>query len=296
MGHPMQNHDQAAGKLYLVGTPIGNLEDMTFRAVRILREVDFIAAEDTRHTRKLLTHFDIAGKDLFSYHEHNERMAARHIMERVLRGEQGAVVSDAGMPGISDPGQEVVQLAIEKGIDVIVVPGPSAGITALCGSGLATGSFSFYGFLPREVNARKQVLEALRHRKETMIFYEAPHRIDKTLQALYEAFGERFVVIARELTKLHEDFIRGVLSKEGVDFDTSPRKGEMVIIVQGTEITSEEPTTNILLPIVDHVQMMVNQGVDRKEAMREVAKLHGLSRRDVYQMLLEADESQQATD
>ncbi len=287
----MQNQDQVAGKLYLVGTPIGNLEDITFRAVRILREVDFIAAEDTRHTRKLLTHFDISGKDLFSYHEHNERVAARQIVERVLCGEQGAVVSDAGMPGISDPGQEVVQLAIESGIDVVVVPGPSAGITALCGSGFATGSFSFYGFLPREVNRRKQALEALRYHKETMIFYEAPHRIDKTLQAMYEAFGERFVVIARELTKLHEDFIRGVLTKEGISFATSPKKGEMVIVVQGTEATAEEFVNDNLLPIVDHVQMLVNQGVDRKEAMREVAKLHGLSRRDVYQQLLEADKN-----
>lgn len=282
----MQTQNQVAGKLYLVGTPIGNLEDITFRAVRVLREVDFIAAEDTRHTRKLLTHFDIVGKDLFSYHEHNERDAARQIMERVLRGEHGAVVSDAGMPGISDPGQEVVQLAIASEIDVVVVPGPSAGITALCGSGIATDAFSFYGFLPRETNRRKQVLEALQYRKETMIFYEAPHRIEKTLQAMHEVFGERFVVIARELTKIHEDFIRGVLTKEGVSFAESPKKGEMVIVVQGAEETAKEPAKNTLLPIIDHVQMLVNQGVDRKEAMREVAKLHGVSRRDVYQQLL----------
>ena len=289
----MQRNVDGTGSLYVVGTPIGNLEDITFRAVRILREVDFIAAEDTRHTKKLLTHFDIPVKDLFSYHEHNERTAAKHIVDRVLEGQHGAVVSDAGMPAISDPGQEVVNLAIAHGISVIVVPGPSAVLTALCGSGLATGSFYFHGFLSREAKHRQKELEALRNRKETLIFYEAPHRIEKTLNNLHAVFGDRQAVVARELTKVHEEYIRGCLTGEDGFFGDSPVRGEMVIVVQGIDSVQQEHLADALLPITQHVQLLVQEGADKKEAMREVARLHGISRRDVYQALLDQEAGQE---
>lgn len=278
------------GKLSIVGTPLGNLEDMTFRAVRTLQEADFIAAEDTRHTRKLLAHFAITGKTVFSYHEHNERTSAQMIIDRVLAGESGAIVSDAGMPGISDPGQEVIEQAIAQDIPIEIVPGPSAVITALCGSGLGMRYFSFYGFLPRDGKDRRIFLEAIVRQESTLVFYEAPHRVGKVLADMYRVFGDREVVIARELTKIHEMFHRGHLRDHEQLIAQEHLRGEMVIVVAGISKDVQQEEEEVLPPIVDHVKLLVEQGLPKKEAMREVAKRHQLSRRDVYQAWLDQED------
>lgn len=280
------------GTLFIVPTPIGNLEDITLRALRVLREVDFVAAEDTRHTRKLLTHYDIHPKSLFSYHEHNTRHAGALVLQRLLAGESGALVSDAGMPGISDPGHDLIRLLLEESIVPVALPGPSAFVTGLVASGLATDRFLFVGFLPREKKTRRSELEALAKQTATLLFYEAPHRILATLDDLFLVFGNRQCVIARELSKVHETFHRGQLGDSQWRAGLTLR-GEMVVMVEGATIS--EATTSLFSPtdaesIVSAVDGLIAQGLDKKEAMRQVAQAAGLSRRDVYQTLLDRDQ------
>ncbi|MCI0182635.1 MAG: 16S rRNA (cytidine(1402)-2'-O)-methyltransferase [Acidibacillus sp.] len=281
------------GTLYVVPTPIGNLEDMTFRALRILQEVDFIAAEDTRHSRKLLTHFDIHPKRLFSYHEHNIRTSGDTVIDLLQSGLSGALISDAGMPAVSDPGYDLIAQLIEADLPFVVLPGPSAVITALVGSGLSTGRFSFHGFLPRDHKDRLEIILKLRGRTETFIFYEAPHRIDKLLADLYEGLGDCPVVIAKELTKRNERYVRGRLSEYEHLLPQEIKRGEMVVLVEADPQWSHQVPLNdefidkkLSLTIPDHVEELVAKGMTRKEAMREVAKARSISRRDVYQILL----------
>ena len=271
-------------ELYLCATPIGNLDDMTFRAVQILKGVDFIAAEDTRHTRKLLTHFDIH-TPLIHYDENNKSAVGKKIIERLLNGESAACVTDAGTPAISDPGADLVRLAIDNNIKIIPIPGACAAINALIASGLDTNQFTFVGFLPNKNFADR--LKALKDRRETLIFYEAPHRLNKTLEKLFEAFGARRVVLARELAKIHEEFIRGRLGSIVVD---DPR-GEFVIVVEGAD--DEPPVKDFIdSDVLTIYNRLIKDGVERREAMRLTAKQFGLSRREVYQLTLKEFESQ----
>ncbi len=268
-------------ELFLCATPIGNLDDMTFRAVEVLKGVDFIAAEDTRHTRKLLAHFDIH-TPLIHYDENNKSTVGKKIIARLLEGESAACVTDAGTPAISDPGADLVRLALEHNIKIVPIPGACAAINALIASGLETGSFIFVGFLPNKNFSDR--LQALKDRRETLIFYEAPHRLQRTLENLFEAFGARRVTLARELTKIHEEFIRGQLGSIELD---APR-GEFVIVVEGApEAMVENFIDSDVLTIYNR---LIDEGVERKEAMRRTAKQFGLSRRDVYQMTVKETE------
>ncbi len=271
-----------ASELYLCATPIGNLDDMTFRAVEILKNVDFIAAEDTRRTRKLLAHFDIH-TPLIHYDENNRAVVGAKIIDRLKSGESAACVTDAGTPGISDPGSDLVKNAIDGGIKIIPLPGACAAINALIASGLDTTAFTFIGFLPR--NRRSELLNELKTRRETLIFYEAPHRLQKTLDELFDAFGARRVTLARELTKLHEEFIRGRLGEISIE---NPR-GEFVIVIEGNrEGSAIKEILDTDAPTV--YNELLDKGIERKEAMRRTAKMFGLSRRDIYQMLLKENE------
>ena len=267
--------------LYLCATPIGNLEDMTFRAVRILREVDLIAAEDTRRTRKLLTHFDIH-TPLIRFDENCKASAAEKILQRLRAGESVAVVSDAGLPAICDPGADLVRLAIDAGIDVCPIPGANAALSALICSGLDTSKFLFAGFAPKTKKNRRELLERLSTVEATIIFYEAPHRLKDFLAELAEVFGERVAVLARELTKVHEEFLRGTLS-ELIERLDEPR-GEFVIIVEG----NHKPPPLEDTPL-DFYRKLLEQGLDKKSAMREAAKRFNVSRRDIYNTLLKED-------
>jgi 16S rRNA (cytidine1402-2'-O)-methyltransferase len=271
----------------LVGTPIGNLEDITYRAVRILREVDLIAAEDTRQTRKLLSAYDISGR-LVSHHEHNSKSSGAELVRRMQEGESVALVSDAGLPAISDPGSELVGMAIDAGIAVIPIPGANAALSALIASGLPTESFQFVGFLPRSNKAIRDQLERLRTVRATLLFYESPHRVVKTLEQLHEAWGDRRIVLARELTKKFEEFARGTMT-ECLDFlQNNPPLGEYCLVVEGClEQEGDSGQWWAELPLAEHVARLTEQdGIDRKEAMRRAAKDRGLSRRDVYNQLM----------
>jgi len=268
------------GVLYLVATPIGNLEDMTFRAIRVLREADLIAAEDTRRTRKLLTHFDIH-TPLIRFDENCSAAVAEKILPRLIAGETVAVVSDAGLPAISDPGADLVRVAIDAGVAVCPVPGANAALSALICSGLDTSRFMFAGFLPRAKKNRRDLLQRLSTITATIIFYEAPHRLKNFLAELVDAFGDRRAVLARELTKLHEEFLRGTLS-ELAEKISEPR-GEFVIVVEGaTSIKISEPTEDIATV----VEKFIADGLDKKSAMREAAKLFNVSRREIYNALI----------
>lgn len=267
------------GTLFIVATPIGNLEDITLRALRILKEVPLIAAEDTRHTQKLLTHFGIHAR-LTSYHDHNKEEKAELLIGRLKGGESVALVSDAGTPGVSDPGYYLINRAIEEGAEVVPVPGASAALAALSVSGLATDSFTFEGFLPSRASQRRKKLESLAAERRTMIFYEAPHRIQKTLSDIIEVLGDRRAVLARELTKLHEEVLRGGL--RAIIENVRPRtlKGEITLLVEGASEAPHEPT---VLSVSDHVALLVREdGISKKEAIAKVAKLRGLPKRDVY--------------
>jgi 16S rRNA (cytidine1402-2'-O)-methyltransferase len=279
--------DERQGKLYLVGTPIGNLEDMTYRAVRTLREVDLIAAEDTRQTRKLLNAYDIAGR-LVSHHEHNSRASGTELVRRMLQGESVALVSDAGLPAISDPGAKLVRLAVDAGIAVIPIPGANAGLSALIASGLPTDSFLFVGFLPRANKALRERLERLRNADATLLLYEAPHRLIKTLEELRDAWGDRSLVLARELTKKFEEFARGTITECLVWLKDHPPIGEYCLVVEGcTQQTEEQSDSRANLPLAEHVAALVaGEGLDRKEAMRKAAQERGISRREVYNQLV----------
>ncbi|HAX77062.1 MAG TPA: 16S rRNA (cytidine(1402)-2'-O)-methyltransferase [Cyanobacteria bacterium UBA11372] len=272
------------GVLYLVGTPIGNLEDMTFRAVRILQAVDLIAAEDTRHTGKLLHHFQIATPQI-SYHEHNQKGRIPELIEKLSQGKALALVTDAGMPGISDPGYELVKACIEYNIPVIPIPGVTAAITALSAAGLPTDRFVFEGFLPAKGQARKQRLEALTNESRSIILYEAPHRIGQTLSDLAAVLGEsRQIVLARELTKLHEEFWRGSIQDAIAHYTTREPQGEFTLVLAGTQL--ETPQINDAA-IVAELQHLLSQGLSRSQASRQLAALTSLPRRHIYQLALE---------
>ncbi|MDD9272018.1 16S rRNA (cytidine(1402)-2'-O)-methyltransferase [Paenibacillus sp. GCM10023248] len=280
----------AAGTLYLVATPIGNLEDMTFRAIRILKEVNLIAAEDTRQTRKLLTHFEVATR-LVSYHEHNKQASGPELVRLLLEGQSIALVSDAGLPAISDPGYDLVRMAIEQGAPVVPVPGANAALSALIASGLPTERFTFVGFLPREKKEQTKVLEGLQHAQETLLFYESPHRVDKTLARMAEVWGpERRVCMARELTKRYEEFVRGTIAECLAFLEQNPPQGEYCLIAEGASAEAAKEAADgwwEAKTLAEHVEHYEAQGSDRKEAMKQVASDRGLSKRDVYNALLD---------
>jgi 16S rRNA (cytidine1402-2'-O)-methyltransferase len=271
------------GALYLVGTPIGNLEDMTFRAVRILQTVDLIAAEDTRHTGKLLQHFEIKTPQV-SYHEHNRIERIPELLSVLGEGKSIALVTDAGMPGISDPGYELVKACIEAGIQVVPIPGVSAVITALCAAGLPTDRFVFEGFLPASGQERQKHLESLQTESRTLILYEAPHRIRATLQDLAKSLGaNRPIVLARELTKLHEEFWRGTILEAIAHYTKEEARGEFTLVVAGTDAEIPMPSDEVLK--TELLQIM-REGVSRSQASRQLAQLTKLSRRKLYQLAL----------
>ena len=274
--------------LFLVGTPIGNLEDITQRALRILREVDLIACEDTRHTRKLLNHFGI-GTATISYHEHNEQDRAEELCELLESGKNVALVSDAGTPLISDPGFRIVKAAIDRGISVQPIPGAAALVTALSASGLATDQFLFAGFLPARAGARHAKLSGLKSIPATLVLYEAPHRIRATLADAREILGDREAVIARELTKLHEEFARGSLSELiGRFSEIEAPRGELVLIISGqhTEMVASSGATPPVDQFRERMNELEREGIDQKTAMKKAAKELGLKRDDAYRMLV----------
>ncbi len=275
-----------AGTLYLVSTPIGNLEDITHRAVRLLGEVDIIACEDTRHTQKLLNHYGINAKTI-SYHEHNERERAVELFEQLKAGSNIAIVSDAGTPLINDPGFRLARLAIEGGMSVVPLPGPSALIAALIASGLPTDEFFFGGFLPARSGARRTRLNELRSILATLIFYEAPHRIAATLKDAHEILGEREAVVARELTKMHEELARGRLSELADRFSSSESaRGEMVLIIDRVVIQGKAGTDQIVINIAELVAALETDGLDHRAALKKAARELGVSRAEAYRRLV----------
>lgn len=262
------------GKLYLVPTPIGNLKDITLRALEVLKSADVIAAEDTRNSLKLLNHFDIK-KTLISYHMHNEQGKSLEIIDRLKSGETIALVSDAGMPGISDPGSVIVSKCIEEGIKFEVLPGASAFTTALIHSGLDTSKFSFRGFIPRDNKGRNALLEDIKDHRETIIFYEAPHRLLSTLTFLKESFGDRKIAACRELTKLHEEIVRGTIGEVIEFFKEKAPRGEFVLVLSGLtdeEIESDKRKAFEDLSIEDHIRKYIGEGLSKKDAIKKVAK------------------------
>jgi len=274
-----------AGLLYVVATPIGNLEDMTYRAVRVLREADAIACEDTRQTRKLLDHYGIE-KPTISYHEHNEAERAAELASRMAAGEVIALVSDAGMPLVSDPGYRLVRAAIELGVRVQAVPGPSAALTALAASGLPTDSFRFGGFLPSKPGQRAKALEALANEHATLIFYEAPHRILEALEAVEQVLGDRPVVVARELTKIHEEYLRGTAAEVRAQLAARVAvRGEMTLLIGKATAPAADDT-----PLKQAVERLIDGGTARMDAIKQVARQRGLSKREVYDRVVREKE------
>lgn len=283
MKQQMSYHeDSNKGVLYLVPTPIGNLEDMTFRAVGTLKEVDLIAAEDTRQTRKLCSHFDIH-TPLTRYDEHTKGKVGSQLIDEIKEGKSIALVSDAGMPAISDPGQDIVGLAISEEIAVIVLPGANAALTALVASGLSTNEFYYHGFLPRQKKARTTELDKLKTIQASLIFYESPHRLKEALQAMKEVLGNREISIGRELTKKFEEYQRGTLEEALEWVETGTVKGEFVIVVEGTteEVIEEKWWTE--LGVNQHVEHYLSLGLSSKDAIKSVAKEREVPKRDVYQ-------------
>jgi 16S rRNA (cytidine1402-2'-O)-methyltransferase len=274
------------GTLYVVATPIGNLADLTHRAIQILNDVDLIACEDTRHTRKLLQYYGITTRTV-SYHEHNEQQRATELIALLKEGKDVGVVSDAGTPGISDPGFRLVRLAIEQSVPVVSAPGPSALITALVASGLPTDEFFFGGFLPARSGARQARLNELRSVPGTLIFYEAPHRLAATLKDAREILGEREAVVARELTKLHEEVRRGRLSELATHYsvEENPR-GEIVLLIDRNAIQMDAPASDPTKTVVALVQRFENDGLDHRAALKKAARELGLSRAEAYRRLV----------
>jgi len=271
--------------LYLVATPIGNLEDITLRALRILKEADQIACEDTRHTQKLLNHYGIA-KPLVSYHEHNEMTRAPELVLAMERGAQIALVSDAGMPLVSDPGYRLVTLALRHRLAVVPVPGPSALLAALSASGLPNEEFLFAGFLPARSGERKRALERLRIEDRTMILYEAPHRIEETLAAALEVLGDRPACLAREVTKMHEEFRRGTLSELAASLSERPARGEITLLIGPVPVEERAAQRDSSQSLAERVDELIRQAkLDRKEALKLAAKERGLSKRAAYSEL-----------
>ena len=279
--------ERKIGTLYLCATPIGNLEDMTYRAVRVLKEVPLIAAEDTRRTRQLLTHFGLSTR-LTSYHEHNKMEKGPELIEWLISGNDLACVSDAGLPGVADPGARLAADAIAAGIRVVPIPGANAALSALIASGLDTTRFSFVGFLPRKSEKRRETLNELAERSDTLVFYEAPHRLAETLRAILDALGNRPAAIGRELTKKFEEFRRGDLSELLAWCEENSPRGEFVIVVRGAE-KGAETVPAVPEDAVEIARALITAGVAKKEAIREAAKRTGLSRRDVYQAVLAAE-------
>ena len=280
--------DIESGKLYIVSTPIGNLKDITFRALEVLKEVDIIAAEDTRHTRELLNHFDIDTKTT-SYHEHNKYEKSKEIIEKIIEGANVAIVTDAGTPIVSDPGDELVKLAIENNVEVIAVPGACAGINALVVSGLPADSFVFVGFLSDNNKKKQEQIDSLKSEMRTMIFYVSPHNLKKDLKLLIDVFGEeRCASISREMTKVHEETIRGNLKNIYNHFIENDIRGEFVLIVSGLnkkvlEDNAKEEWKKI--PLEEHFKSYLDNGMTEKEAIKKVAKDRGIDKREMYKIL-----------
>ena len=268
-----------SGKLYIVATPIGNLEDITLRALNVLREVDVIAAEDTRQTLKLLNHFEIS-KPLISYHRHNEDIKSNLLIEKLNNGENIALVSDAGTPGICDPGEEVIKKSIEEGITVIPIPGACAMVNALIASGLPTKEFNFLGFLPLNKKLRKEKLNEIENSEKTIIIYEAPHKMKTTLMDLKNILKNRKIVLARELTKIHEEFIRKNIDELLQEIDNL--KGEMILIIEGNKIENKEENELNNLSLEEHYKYYEKQGLDKKEIIKKIAKDRNVNKNEIY--------------
>ena len=267
------------GKLYIVATPIGNLEDITLRALRVLKEVDLIAAEDTRQTLKLLNHYEI-NKPLISYHRHNEETKSEILIEKLRNGENIALVSDAGTPGICDPGEEIIKKSIEEQIEVIPIPGPCAMINALIASGVDTKEFCFLGFLPLNKKLRKEKIEEIKNAEKTIIIYEAPHKMKNTLGDLKDILKDRKVVLARELTKVHEEFIRKDIEELLAIVDNL--KGEMILIIEGIKKKNNVENKLNNLTLEEHYKYYENQGIDKKEIIKKIAKDRNVNKNDIY--------------
>lgn len=288
----IRNGENMAGTLFLCATPIGNLEDITFRVLRTLKEADLIAAEDTRHSIKLLNHFEIK-TPMTSYHEFNKYDKADYLIEKLLEGLNIALITDAGTPGISDPGEELVKKAYEAGIHVTSLPGPAACITALTLSGLSTRRFAFEAFLPQDKKEKQIILEQLKNETRTIIIYEAPHRLIKTLKELREWLGNRKVTLLRELTKTHETVLCGTLEEILSFYEEKEAKGECIIVAEGKsaqEILEEKKQQweNVSLPV--HMEQYMLKGMSKKEAMKAVANDLGITKREIYKKLLELEE------
>ena len=273
-----------SGTLYLVATPIGNLEDITLRAIRILKEVDLIAAEDTRHSLKLLNHLEIS-KPLFSYHRHNEEMKSDYLIEKLLNGENIALITDAGTPAISDPGEFIVKRAIENNIDIVPIPGCCALINALICSGFDTKEFVFYGFLPLNKKLRSGKFEELKKEKKTIILYEAPHKIITTLNDIYKNIGDVNIVLARELTKIHESFLRGKVSELIEQMENI--KGEMIILIEGNQDVDDEEKES--LSIEDQYELYKKEGLSKNEIIKKIAKNNGVKKNEIYMQFIDKD-------
>jgi 16S rRNA (cytidine1402-2'-O)-methyltransferase len=285
---PSNGAAPGSGCLYIVATPIGNLEDITLRALRILKEVDLIACEDTRHTQKLLNHFNIA-KSLVSYHEHNEITRSPELLIQMEQGAKIALVSDAGMPLVSDPGYRLVTLCVRHKIPVVPIPGPSAMLAALAAAGLPNEEFLFVGFLPQRSGARRRILEHLRIEERTMIFYEAPHRVAESIADAQAILGDRPACIAREVTKVHEEFLRGKLSQLAESLAERPARGEITLVVGPPVPTVSAGHADSTQTMSDRVEELIRQAkLDRKDALKLAAKERGLSRRAAYDEMVES--------
>ncbi len=273
------------GTLYLVATPIGNLDDITLRALNILKEADIIAAEDTRHTLGLLNHFNIS-KPLISYYKEIEAEKSETLIKNLIEGKNIALVSDAGTPGISDPGETIVKKAIENGIKVVPIPGACAAITAITASGISTNGFCFIGFLPVHLAEKKAILEEIKNETKSLIFYEAPHKLVKTLESIYKVLGDRYIVLCKELTKIHEEFIRGKISD--ILLGIYEPKGEYVIVVEGAlksknDLEIEERNA---LSLEEHYSFYEKQGLEKKEIIKRIAKDRNVSKNEIYQKFI----------
>ena len=269
------------GVLYIVATPIGNLEDITIRAINILKNVDLIAAEDTRHTLKLLNHLEIS-KPLISYHRHNEEIKTENLIEELKKRKSIALVSDAGTPGICDPGEEIVKKCIEENIKIIPIPGACAMINALIASGISTKDFTFLGFLPLNKKLRKEKLEQINSSKNTIIIYEAPHKLENTLNDLKEILKNRKIVLAREITKIHEEFIRGTIDE--IIKKSQNLKGEIVLIIEGNNEIEENSLNNLSLE--EHYNFYEKQGLEKKEIIKKIAKDRNVNKNEIYKLFL----------
>ncbi len=274
------------GKLYMCGTPIGNLDDITFRAIKVLKNVDLIAAEDTRRTEKLLNHFKIDNR-LTSYHEHNEKQKSIQLIREIKDGYDVALVSDAGMPAISDPGLLLVKSAIEEGIEIIPIPGPTALVSALVVSGIKTDKFTFYGFVPRKKNVREDFIEDIKKDENTSIFYESPYRIKDIYEELAEIIPNRKSALVREITKIHEEKIYGTVSEIYEKIKSREIKGEIVGIVEGRSKKEPDKENWTEISILDHVQLFMDNGYTKKEAIKEVAIIRDIPKKEVYEVAIQ---------